>query len=311
LAQGSNWTRGAVLWRMSFRVVSVWKRPVAAEETKGEVFFRRERVTARCDVRENGLPDDHVFTKQERAKSMTRPGDRAVLAQSEEHYAELRAQFPKTAETLRESGFGEQLTVVGVDSSSLCVGDVFASAQSPLVLQVSGPRLACMRVDKKHPTGLRSGAPGTVRQVGSANGRCGFFFRVLELGTVADGDTFTCTRRGTWSVERVSALCYPISPMRIDFAGSQDELNQLLALDELMVHEWRDRLQEVSLAPSGNGRAPGEGGDLEAPSLRTPLLGAAPENESPEIVTQRRKDRFVAVLIACAVFTNCVVHYYT
>ena len=35
-----------------------------------------------------------------------------VLAQSEEHYAELRAQFPKTAETLRESGFGEQLTVV-------------------------------------------------------------------------------------------------------------------------------------------------------------------------------------------------------
>ena len=66
---GSNWTRGAVLWRMSFRVVSVWKRPVAAEETKGEVFFRRERVTARCDVRENGLPDDHVFTKQERAQS--------------------------------------------------------------------------------------------------------------------------------------------------------------------------------------------------------------------------------------------------
>ena len=43
---------------------------------------------------------------------MTRPGDRAVLAQSEEHYAELRAQFPRTAGTLRESGFGEQLTVV-------------------------------------------------------------------------------------------------------------------------------------------------------------------------------------------------------
>ena len=78
-----------------------------------------------------------------------------------------------------------------------------------VLIQVSGPRLGCARVDQKHPVGLRSGAEGTVRQFGSATGRCGFFLRVLKAGSVAEGDTFTCTERGGWSVERVASVCYP------------------------------------------------------------------------------------------------------
>ena len=87
-----------------------------------------------------------------------------------------------------------------------------------------------------------------MRQFGSATGRCGFFLRVLKPGSVAEGDTFTCTERGGWSVERVASVCYPTNPLRITagtFGGTDAELGELVETDELIEHEWKDRLREL------------------------------------------------------------------
>lgn len=242
----------------------------------------RNRISARTSVTSVGV-DGSVEFHREKSRRMVKPLDRAVLVQTTEHYEQLRDRFPECEATLDASlaAFGEQLTMKGFDASVVCIGDVFASEDSPLKLQVSGPRLPCGRVDMRHRIGeLPSGSTGTVRQFCAASGRAGVFFRVLVPGSVCEGDLFRRVRRGhqEWSVERVSLLCYPTTPVNLTFTGTKEMLEELCEMESLMVHEWRDRLQVARTTKALT--APGPP-DTRSPDTRTPAAagqGADPRD---------------------------------
>eukprot|EP00928_Gymnodinium_smaydae_P034473 TRINITY_DN24411_c0_g1_i1.p1 TRINITY_DN24411_c0_g1~~TRINITY_DN24411_c0_g1_i1.p1 ORF type:complete len:305 (-),score=28.95 TRINITY_DN24411_c0_g1_i1:216-1130(-) len=232
---------------MHMLVCSVWSRPLQCEDDR-EIVFHRTAVAGRCPIKTNGIESDMSYSKLARAaKVLQQPHERAILVQTKQHYADLRAQFSTSLEqhfTGETAEFGENLIVDGVDATSVCVADVFRSDQSSLVLQVSSPRLACARPDKLHRLGLTSGQPGTVRQWVAANGRAGFFCRVLHEGDVAIGDSFQLVRRTqpAWSLSRLSSLCYPTTPLKVTWAGTAAELQSLCKMDELALFEWKERL---------------------------------------------------------------------
>jgi len=230
-------------------VCSTWSKPSASDETKDRVFFRRP-VEGRCRVDKTGLAPDISFPKLERAKKVSKdPSERAVLIQTKKHYQELRQHFPSCESTFNgeDAEFGENLIVDGLDATTVCIGDVFSSDQSGLLLQVTFPRLACIRPDKRHPMGLPTGKPGTVRQWVSANSRGGFFARVLKAGDIDVGDVLQLTRRSqpTWSLARTASLCYPTTPLQVTWGGTQDELLELAQLPELGEYEWKERLHVI------------------------------------------------------------------
>ena len=75
--------------------------------------------------------------------------------------------------------FGENFTVEGLADEDVCIGDRFAIGTA--LFEVTQPRVTCFKV------GIRLGEPRMPALL-VADGRPGFYLRVLEEGEVGAGD---------------------------------------------------------------------------------------------------------------------------
>ena len=105
--------------------------------------------------------------------------EKAVYAYSAAHYPAWVADFPDHADLFVPGGVGENLTIDNLVEGDLCVGDVHRIGTARL--QVCQPRQPCFKfalrfADNKLPKAM-------VR-----NGRAGWYYRVIEEGTLRAGD---------------------------------------------------------------------------------------------------------------------------
>ncbi|MFN4019431.1 MAG: MOSC domain-containing protein [Erythrobacter sp.] len=116
-------------------------------------------------------------------------------------------------------GFGSNLAVSGLTENRVHIGDRFRLGTA--LIEVSQPRQPCWKIEH------RFGHKGMVARI-IATGRCGWYFRVIETGAVAAGDSLERIATGAtdWSVARV---------FRALVAGraTQDELSALAQLAPL------------------------------------------------------------------------------
>lgn len=121
---------------------------------------------------------------------------------------------------LKQPGaFGSNLAVRGMVESDVHIGDRFLVGTA--LLEVSQPRQPCWKIDH------RFGQKGMVATI-IKTGRCGWYFRVLEMGDVEAGDTIRRLAIGSeeWSVARVfDAL--------VAGKASADDLRELAELQAL------------------------------------------------------------------------------
>lgn len=151
--------------------------------------------------------------------------DKVLLVYSADHRAAWRRDLPRLDAS--PGGFGENLTVVGLDERSVCIGDVYRFGG--VLAQVSQPRSPCWKLARRHrQLDLAARVEG--------NGRTGWYLRVLEEGEVSSRDEFALLERHhpLWTVARTKSL------MRDRHAGRDviEELSQLMALSA----GWRERL---------------------------------------------------------------------
>ncbi len=116
--------------------------------------------------------------------------DKAVCVYSMDHYSywkdilklkpklELEFDLPPAA-------FGENLTVSNMNEDDVCIGDVFRIGTA--LVQISQPRQPCKTL------AARYGRSDMVKMVVSS-GYTGFYFRVLEEGTVKKGDSIVLVK---------------------------------------------------------------------------------------------------------------------
>ncbi len=105
--------------------------------------------------------------------------EKAVYAYPDAHYRLWAAEFPEHSAEFVAGGVGENLTVADLTEADLCVGDIHAIGSA--LLQACQPRQPCFKFalrfsDNRLPRAM-------VR-----NGRAGWYYRVLEPGTLAAGD---------------------------------------------------------------------------------------------------------------------------
>lgn len=108
------------------------------------------------------------------------------------HYARLAAAFPDARPLLVPGALGENLSVPGWDEANIAIGDVFRLGDAKV--QVSQPRSPCWKIDN------RFGADGMAQFI-AAQRITGWYFRVLEEGTVESGTEF----------ERIERTPQPVS----------------------------------------------------------------------------------------------------
>lgn len=154
--------------------------------------------------------------------------DKALLHYAFDHYADWRADGVGDPARLAAPGaFGENLSTTGVTEAGIHIGDVVRIGGA--LLQVSQGRQPCFKLNLFHGRTDMSYAVQKTR-------RAGWYYRVLETGTIAAGDTVALVDRPQpdWPLARAQAVLW-------NRAFDPAALEALAALPEL-ADSWRDTI---------------------------------------------------------------------
>lgn len=112
------------------------------------------------------------------------------------HHAFWRGEIGDHPALDEPGGFGSNLAVTGLTEEMVHIGDRFACGTA--LIEVSRPRAPCWKIE--HRFGHKGMVAAVIR-----TGRCGWYFRVIETGEVAAGDSLERIAIGAadWSVARV------------------------------------------------------------------------------------------------------------
>ena len=107
--------------------------------------------------------------------------DKAVCAYSMHHFP---AYENFLGNTMPIPAFGENFTIDKADEEDIYIGDIFECGE--VKLEISQPRQPCFK------TGMYHNNNGVIKFMAD-QGSTGFYFRVIEEGTVKQGDSFSRT----------------------------------------------------------------------------------------------------------------------
>jgi MOSC domain-containing protein YiiM len=187
--------------------------------------------------------------------------EKAVHQYPFEHYTQWRKELPSSHEHFERPGtFGENFSSLGMTEDNVCVGDEFQAGN--IILQVSQARQPCWKLD------VRVGVTGMASKVQDSC-RTGWYYRVLQPGSVQQGDTLALLRRPNpdWPLRRL-LYCLYIDRMNMDALAQMSTLAFLaqgwrnLAQTRLrlrMVEDWSNRL-----GIPGSKRTPRPGESVES-----------------------------------------------
>ena len=153
------------------------------------------------------------------------------------HYP--RDHYPFWTETLgghallaAPGAFGENISTRGLIEDDACIGDLYRLGSA--LIEISQGRQPCWKLG--HRFGDANGPATVVR-----TGKSGWYYRVIEEGDVAAGDSLRLVERPLpqWTVARVFALL-------IGGAGKRDSaaVRDLAAL-EALAGNWRKRAEKL------------------------------------------------------------------
>ena len=149
--------------------------------------------------------------------------DKAIHHYPRDHYASWQGEVGAHALLQAAGAFGENISTAGITEADVCLGDRLRLGSA--LVEVSQARQPCWKLSD------RFGIADMARRV-QDSGRSGWYYRVLETGTVQAGDTLALVDRPHphWPLPRLSELLYRRT---LD----SDELHGALALP--LVPSWR------------------------------------------------------------------------
>lgn len=148
--------------------------------------------------------------------------DKAILAYAASHYPLWRSEW--NCDDVPYGGFGENLTIDGLDEHIVCIGDVFAVGT--VRMEVSQPRQPCWKLGRRW---RRKNLPDDVIRTC----RCGWYLRVLTPGELTSGQAVELLQRPNpdWSVARASHVMH--------FQKHDHEAMRALAALPALSASWR------------------------------------------------------------------------
>ena len=173
--------------------------------------------------------------------------DKAVHHYAFDHYPFWTAEIGSREVLSRPGAFGENLSTTGITEEDICIGDIFTLGSA--TVQVSQARQPCWKLNK------RFDFPGMSRLV-QQTGKTGWYYRVLEPGSVATGSDLTLLERKhpEWPLAKILEVLYrnTLDAAALEslsgieaFPASWRELFKR-RLQALEVEDWARRLDGVS-----------------------------------------------------------------
>jgi len=149
--------------------------------------------------------------------------DKAVNVYPSEHYSYFIKEYSLK---LTGGAFGENFTTEGLLEDNVYIGDIFQIGEA--VFQVSQPRQPCWKLSARWMEKLD--------RILIQSGKTGWYFRVLEEGTVQwDNPIKLIERKSKWSIQKANSIFY--------HSSNKDELN-LLADCPYLSESWQNSLRK-------------------------------------------------------------------
>jgi MOSC domain-containing protein YiiM len=168
-------------------------RPFNGAELSAIAKYPREE---RVQVLPHGLAPDEQVDKQHHGGP-----EMALHLYPLDHHKFWRGVIGEHELLAQPGSFGSNLAVSGITEGDVHIGDRFRAGSA--LLEISQPRQPCWKIEH------RFGHNGMVARIIETS-RAGWFFRVIEAGNVAAGDTLERVSLGNtdWSVARCFAAIF-------------------------------------------------------------------------------------------------------
>ena len=123
----------------------------------------------------------------------------ALHQYSLQSYAILQKRFPEIATSLTPGSIGENISASDMNDENVYIGDTYEIGD--VVLQVNSPRAPCVKINQRY-------SMKNVDIFIAQNGITGWYFRVLETGTIRVGDRMKLVHRlqNTKSIKEIIHL---------------------------------------------------------------------------------------------------------
>jgi MOSC domain-containing protein YiiM len=157
--------------------------------------------------------------------------DKAIHHYPRDHYDWWAERLGPRPLLERAGAFGENISTRGLSEQDVCIGDRFRLGTA--LVEIAQGRQPCWkqahRLDDKRVVAMMV-----------KSGRTGWYYRVIEEGSVAAGDALVLVSRlhPEWTVARATALV-------VAGVGTRDEARELAGLKEL-AEGWRRRAVKLA-----------------------------------------------------------------
>ncbi|MEO6716808.1 MAG: MOSC domain-containing protein [Novosphingobium sp.] len=158
--------------------------------------------------------------------------DKAIHHYPYDHYPSWRSEIGDHPLLSSPGGFGENISTHGLLECEVCIGDRFRLGTA--LVELSHGRTPCWKISH------RFGLPKLTAQV-LKTGRTGWYYRVLEPGTVQTDDTIELVKRSQpeWTTQRTFDLI-------VCGKGKHDPAAlRALAGMEVLAAAWRETAVEA------------------------------------------------------------------
>lgn len=159
--------------------------------------------------------------------------DKAIHHYPRDHYAWWQARLGTLPVLEAPGAFGENVSTTGLTEDGACIGDRYRLGTA--LVEIAQGRQPCWK------QAFRLGQADTVSLMVQSR-RCGWYYRVIEEGSVGPGDRLTLIDRPhpEWSVARVIALLIA--------GGARREPDAVRALAQLgvLASGWRQRAMALA-----------------------------------------------------------------
>jgi len=185
----------------------------------------KQPVSGRVDIKQfNIVGDQQVDLKNHGGEH------KAVYGFASDHYPFWRDKL--ALDELTYGRFGENLTIDGLDEKRLCIGDQIQVGQT--LLEITQPRVPCFKLGMAFEL-------DAMPRLFVEHAATGIYFRVIEPGSVAAGDTVTCITAHPEKIT-VQALFRAYFNKKIAIEDKQKTLRNALKIDALS-DEWREKVE--------------------------------------------------------------------
>jgi MOSC domain-containing protein YiiM len=138
-------------------------------------------VHNRVKIAREGIVGDHQADRRVHGGP-----EKAVHHYAAINYPKLAACFSEIAAAFVPGSIGENLSALGIDETTIAIGDIFALGSAHL--QVCQPRSPCWKIDARY------GVAGVAKYISECCYQ-GWYYRVLEAGEAAIGDELILLER--------------------------------------------------------------------------------------------------------------------